>query len=829
MAPRTTIVRRRRRILVALCKGRDHDARVFVRHAGHPRAAAFAANQLSSGSRVLGHMTTRTARIRRIIAAVLVLAAIAASAQRPRADTPPAATYVGGAACAGCHAAETALWKDSHHARAMQKAAAATILGDFDGATLDHAGVKTLFSHAGNGFTVRTDGPDGAARDYPIAYTFGVDPLQQYLIAFPGGRYQALGIAWDSRKKDQGGQRWFPLYPDQPPAAGDRMHWTGRDQTWNYQCAACHSTDLKKNFDLTANTYATTWSDVDVSCEACHGPGSRHIAWANDGAKAGDSGLTAPLKATDGGHWEMNPATGIAQRTQPLVSAELDVCAGCHTRRKVLTDEPAPGGRFLDSFLPAFLEPGLYHSDGQIDGEVFEYGSFVQSRMFHAGVTCSNCHEPHAATLRAEGNALCAQCHMPAKFDVPAHSHHQPGSPGAQCVNCHMPTKTYMVVDARRDHSIRVPRPDLSVAIGTPNACNACHTDHNPAWAAQAVATWFPNGRQTVPHFATALHAGRTGAANAEPLLDALILDTTQPAIARASALLLLPGTSGARSGPAIQAAMADPDPLVRAAVPRALPAAPDPATMRASFALLSDPIRSVRIESARALTGMDRRALTPAQQAAYDAAYRELVAAEMVDADRPEAHLNLGLLAMRRREPDAAEAEYRTALRLDPKFVPALANLADLDRARGQDADGAALLRQAMAIEPDNADVRYALGLLLVRQHDQAAALPLLRQASELAPDNARYAYVYAVALNSTGQSGPAIAVLRQAMKAHPADWDVLSGLAMIARDAGDSSTARQAAQAMVALRPDDAQARALLQSLQDWQTFRPGAPAGR
>jgi predicted CXXCH cytochrome family protein len=164
-------------------------------------------------------------------------------------------------------------------------------------------------------------------------------------------------------------------------------------------------------------------------------------------------GLTNWLKPTDTDHWEMNPETGIARRAEKLVSNELETCAACHSRRKVIAKNPVPGEPYLDSYLPALLEPGLYHADGQIDGEVYEYGSFLQSRVYAAGVTCSNCHDPHSAKLRAAGNALCGQCHMPEKFDVVAHHHHPPGSTGAQCVNCHMPTKSYMVVDARRDHS----------------------------------------------------------------------------------------------------------------------------------------------------------------------------------------------------------------------------------------------------------------------------------------------------------------------------------------------------------------------------------------
>jgi predicted CXXCH cytochrome family protein len=476
---------------------------------------------------------------------------------------------------------------------------------------------------------------------------------------------------------------------------------------------------------------------------------------------------------------------------EKLVSTELETCAACHSRRKVIANNPTPGAPYLDAYLPALLESGLYHADGQIDGEVYEYGSFLQSRMHAAGVTCANCHDPHSAKLRAEGNALCAQCHLPEKFDVAAHHHHRPGSTGAQCVNCHMPTKNYMVVDARRDHSIRVPRPDLSVSLGTPNACTQCHADRPAQWAAETVAGWYPKGRQTTPHYGTALHAGRVGAADAEQQLDRLILDQSQPAIARASALALLMPYASPASEPAIKAAIADGDPLVRMAAPRALPGTPPPRFVHAAAPLLSDPVRAVRIEAARALAGTDLLALTPEQQTALVKATAELGAAETVDADRPEAHLNLGLLDLRRRQLPEAEGEYRTALRLDPNFVPALVNLADLDRAQGRDDEGAELLRKAMAIEPDNADVRYALGLYLVRKRDYPAALDLLRRAHELMPDNARYAYVYAVALNSTGAAGEALALLEQTHRQHAADRDLLMALFSIARENRDFAAA--------------------------------------
>jgi predicted CXXCH cytochrome family protein len=434
--------------------------------------------------------------------------------------------------------------------------------------------------------------------------------------------------------------------------------------------------------------------------------------------------------------------------------------------------------------------------------------------MFQAGVTCTNCHDAHTAALRTQGNALCAQCHMPQKFDTAEHHHHQPNNAGAQCVNCHMPAKTYMGVDLRRDHSFRVPRPDLTVKIGVPNTCTQCHADKSADWAAKTVATWFPDGRQTTSQFGLALHAGRSGEVDAEAQLDALIRDTGAPAIARASALQALSPYATHASEAAVTASVSDIEPLVREAAPSVLPTLSPPTVIEKVISLLSDPVRAVRIQAARALAGVNPKALTPEQRTFYDAATKDLVDAETIDSDRPEAHLNLGLLAVRRGQPDEAEAQYQTALRLDPKFVPALVNLADLDRMRRMDQQGAVALHKALAIEPGNADAHYALGLLLVRQHDPTAVAEL-RQANALAPHNARYAYVYAVALNSTGAVAPAMALLERTHQEHPTYRDVLVALVSMARQQGDLPTALRHARELAELEPDDEQVRRLVNEL--------------
>ena len=190
----------------------------------------------------------------------------------------------------------------------MQAATDTTVLGDFSGTRFDHMGVRSEFFRRDGKFIVRTDGPDGQLADFEVRHTFGVYPLQQYLLELPGGRLQALSIAWDARPREAGGQRWFHLYPDERIDHRDELHWTGRQQNWNFMCADCHSTNLQKNYDAASNSYATSWSEISVGCESCHGPGSEHVRLAGDGQ--GPAGLTVALDERRGATWTIDPATG---------------------------------------------------------------------------------------------------------------------------------------------------------------------------------------------------------------------------------------------------------------------------------------------------------------------------------------------------------------------------------------------------------------------------------------------------------------------------------------------------------------------------------------
>jgi len=698
----------------------------------------------------------------------------------------------------------------------MQPADEETVLGDFDDALFTHFGNTSRFFRRDGGYWVTTDGPDGVARDYPIAYTFGVQPLQQYLVPFPGGRLQVLPLCWDTRPVTEGGQRWFHLYPDEAIPPGDVLHWTGTNQTWNFQCAECHSTGLVRNYRPDSDDYATTWTEIDVSCEACHGPGAEHLAWAG-GQIGEDSGLAVSLADPHPAVWEFDEETGIAARDQPRTSwAQSETCARCHARRSLIEERHRFGRQLLDNQVPALLEASLYHADGQPLDEVFVYGSFLQSRMHRAGVTCSDCHDPHALTVRGSGNAACAGCHLPERFDTPAHHHHEQLGAGSACVDCHMPTTNFMVIDARRDHGFRIPRPDLSAELGTPNACTACHADRTPDWAARSAREWWGEGRSVVSHFGQVLADGRRQTMGSADGLAQLARDEEESVIVRASALSLLADHPGGAPLEVLAEVASASEPLLRMAAARAGENLASGARWVTIGGLLDDEFRAVRIEAARVLAGISADGVGDELIAARERALDEYRQVQWVDAERPEAHLNLGLLAARLGDWPAAEASYHRAARLGPDFQPVAINLADLYRVLGRDVEGLTVLEQALSRDPASAQLHHAHGLVLVRlgRHDEG--LRALERAASAAPGESRFQYVWAVALASVGERERAVESLRVALRDHPGDRDMLFALTTYLAEAGELAEALATARLLSVLSPDDPAVARLFSQLQ-------------
>ena len=756
----------------------------------------------------------------------LVVIAVGIAWQSVAADVRPAglaspalprasATFVGSETCAGCHKAEADLWRISQHQRAMSAATDSSVLGDFKDAGFDYYGLHSAFFRKDGKFEVRTDGADGKLADFEIKYTFGVDPLQQYLVEFPDGRLQALSLAWDSRPKEQGGQRWFHLHPNERIASDDPLHWTKLGQNWNFMCAECHSTGVHKNYDAAKDRFDTTWAEISVGCEACHGPGSAHVAWAKNrqggwsSGKADDPsmGLLVRFDDRSGASWSADPSTGEPHRSFPpaALRKEVETCGLCHARRGVLSEDWIPGRWLSDTHQVAELSAGLYSADGEMLDEVYNYASFKQSRMFAAGVTCSDCHDPHSAEVRLPGDGVCLQCHSADKYETALHNHHSGVKPELACASCHMPIRTYMVVDRRHDHSFRIPRPDISATLGTPNACNDCHGDKSAQWAAAAIEAWFGPEREGFQHYAEAFQAARTDGSHAAGLLAAVAGDGGTPAIARATALTeLAPYLSPANLGIA-RNSLGDADPMVRIGALDMLARAPAGLRWQLASPVLNDPIRGVRMRAASLLADIRAEDVPPADRDHLDSATAEFISGERLNADRPESHATLGTFYARRGQAGEAETEYLAALRLSPEFAPAAANLADLYRSLGRAADAETVLRTALARSPNDAGLHHSLGLTLVRLKRLDAAIAELKQATGLAPSSSRYAYVYAIALNSSGQIAEASVVLERNLALHPEDIETLMALVGINRDAGNIPKALTYAEQLSRLRPDD------------------------
>jgi predicted CXXCH cytochrome family protein len=748
---------------------------------------------------------------RRVHALVLLALVVPGCATQPQAPAEP--RYVTSAACASCHPSQYAAWSGSDHERAMQMATDSTVLGDFADASFAQFGVTTRFFRRNDGFFVNTEGPDSALADFEVRYTFGVRPLQQYLIELPRGRLQALPIAWDTRRG-----RWFSLYPGERIGPGDPLHWTGPYLNWNAQCAACHSTALRKNYDFETDAYATRWAELSVGCQACHGTGAAHVAWAGRQTMASrrDRDPGFPVKLRDSNN-----------RT------EVETCAPCHSRRQQIADAPEPGQPFLDDFIPSRLEEGLYFPDGQILDEVYVYGSFTQSKMYAAGVRCTDCHDPHSLRLVAEGNALCTRCHgetpdprfpmlKAGRYDSPEHHFHAPGTPGAMCVDCHMPTRTYMVVDPRRDHGFKVPHPELSASLGTPNPCSTCH-GKSSEWAAAEI-----RRRRGTPvpgePVGVAFAGGRARAPKAVLALRQIAADSNTPAIVRATALDLL-HDYGTGAGADEEVALRDPEPLVRVAAVRGAESMEPRRRLVLLTPLLDDSFRAIRMEAARALATVPRELFGPAQTAAFDRALGEYVAAQEFSSDTPAGLLNLGLVHEAQGRDSLAESSYRAALSKDRTYRPARFNLVHLYNRTQRNPAAERTLREGLAWTPDDGEMRYSLGLLLAEDARYVESAAELGRAAALFPDRARVALNHGLALQHLGRMNEAERELRRALVLEATNPDVLEALSVLHLQERRWDEAKRDAERILDIDPADPRGRRLIEQAEAGRHASTGA----
>ena len=739
-------------------------------------------------------------------------------------------TYVGHSSCIKCHPKESQKWTNSHHDLAMQLASDETVLANFDSAQLTHHGITSRMFRDGKKFIVNTESPDGLMQDFEVKYVFGVAPLQQYMVEFPAAdrdstalttasvkttlpdnsvdfpRVQVLRLSWDTDTKE-----WFHLDPPdvkEKLAPSDDLHWTGNGQRWNNMCAECHSTDYQKKFNDVRGEYHSTFVEINVSCEACHGPASVHLELAQKWAPG----------------WNRSRGYGLANLK---LSAEnqIQACAPCHSRRNVAKAGMKAGENYYDYYSNQLLTEGIYYPDGQVLDEDYVHGSFIQSKMYHKGIRCSDCHDPHTAKLKHDGNQLCTSCHQhpTAKYDSVAHHFHKIDSEGAKCVNCHMPTTTYMEVHARRDHSLRIPRPDLSLKIDSPNACTGCHLKLENVTADkrdslklyqdwmlaaregdaevnaeiqranrfcdEACDKWYGAARRRDEHFGIAIAAGQRKSPEATELLRRLLSRRgfEAPAIARATALQVLSEVSPQEASVEAAKLASDEHPLVRTAAMNAIAAgnAPTAAATVLEFAL-ADPVRSVRVEAARNLLDLPRDSWSQSAGSKFVAALIELEQSMQFNNDRGGAHLALGIFAEQQGRNQQAIEHYQKAISVEPSVTgprtnlaallernlssqpnpeskPAIALKEEIDRLREEELP---LLKRDVGLLPTAAGLQYYYGLALYVDGQKELAATHLVRAAEIEKTRTEFAQAAAMALEAAGQWKLAVEWARETVK---------------------------------------------------------------
>ena len=744
--------------------------------------------------------------------------------------TPKTDSFVGSEVCGQCHQAEYNLWTGSHHQLAMSQATEQTVLGDFNNIKVTFKNRVAYFFKSNNQFLVTTDNASGQSQTYEVTDTFGVDPLQQYLVTFPRGRKQVLDIAWDSRDKSQGGQTWFFIHSDhgkdivkeegnkdsnknlldhikEPQTNNAPLHWTSSFYNWNSRCASCHTTGFKKNYNALSDSYTSEFIENKVGCESCHGKGQQHINWAK-----GDTEINTPhggfsYSIKDNGVWDVineisqnsqsggetielpekiiqgqprnnpdknqnplhrAPATKI--RTGEKADSQTQACAGCHSRRLQLSEHQV-GKAFTDNYMPMLIEQPLYHNDGQIKDEVFVWGSFAQSKMYQAGVVCSNCHNAHSLELKIQGNGLCTQCHSPSVYDNTDHHQHLPSSSGAQCVNCHMPDTTYMNVDKRRDHSFKIPRPSVSEKAASPDACTACHNDKTQQWAMKNMTKLF--GHNLKPHlYAEVFSKSQTPIHKQTNQLIHIANNPVLPDIIRASAFAHIGASHSQNSVQALKGALKIDSEIIRLGAARSLNTLPINLRFELLLPNLNEKSLSVRLEMARQLAPLNlsnnNKSLNTTNIEKINLLFNDLISKTLYDADTPENQVILANFYTARNQLSKAITHYKAAISLEPHFENALLNLADLYRGLGQDNNALPLLQEATTQHKNSPYAYYSLGLLYIRQNNLESAIENFQQAIHLDRKNINYVYTYVLTLIKANQKEMAKTTVLDWQKVH-------------------------------------------------------------
>ncbi|WP_027183694.1 tetratricopeptide repeat protein [Desulfovibrio inopinatus] len=666
--------------------------------------------------------------------------------------------YTSSAGCRRCHEKFYQLWSTSFHGQSMQPyndtLGASVLTPQSEAIRIRDAAYRM---HIGNGEGFLEEITEGTTTTYRISQVIGGKNVFYFLTPLEGGRLQTMPLAYDVRKKE-----WFDMAGSSVRhfmgSESQPINWKEWPYTFNTGCYGCHVSQLSTNYNPETGTYSTTWTEPGINCETCHGPGEEHVKICDAAPK------DQPPK-------DMKLIRGGRSFTH---AQQNDTCAVCHAKTVPLTTSFTPGDRYFDHYDLIGYESSDFYPDGRDLGENYTLTSWSRSPCVLSGqLDCMHCHTSsgrYRFADPAKANAACSPCHAERVADASSHTHHPEGSPGNRCISCHMPMTDFARM-RRSDHSMLPPTPVTTIAFGSPNACNICHTDKTAAWADKQVRQWHSNGYQApVLKQAQWVDAARRNDWSDLPAMLTSLEDSRADDIYTASMIRLLRNCPDSSKWESILVAAQSPSPLVRAATAEALSDLPSKEAFAVLISLVEDDYRLVRIQAASSLSGIPRQVIDTQHLAALDRATKEYVGFLKTRPDLWTSQYNLGNYALGQGDSEKAIACFEKARQLDPAAVPPLVNLAIAASQKGDTSTAETALRDALRLAPDDALAHFNLALLLAEQSDASNSEKHLRAALKTDPTMAEANYNLAI-LTSRHNLQEALILSAKALELRPGD----------------------------------------------------------
>ena len=639
------------------------------------------------------------------------------------------AEYAGSENCKECHQNFYDLWSPSHHGKAMQPVNAEFI----EAAQMPASGEfsiegKTYHIEIGKSAMSMKENEADKENNYEVTWALGGKNVYYFLTPLENGKLQTIPLAYDVKNKNwynnpESAMRHF----QEGTAPDEALPWKDRQYTFNTSCYSCHVSQLKNNYDLTSDSYQSTWKEPGINCETCHGPASEHIKIfenAREGEQIKTLGLISTKVFTNEQHnW---------------------ACAPCHAKMNPISSGYTPGDRFFDNYDLTGLESNDFYPDGRDLGENYTYTGWMMNECNQSGqLHCVMCHTSSGRDrFKDNPNDACKMCHEENVINVVEHSGHKEGSAGAVCINCHMP-KTEFGKMVRSDHSFRPPMPEATIKFGSPNACNICHTDKTPEWANETVKKR-KNGnyQEETLQWAEVLNEARSGDwKNADKIFDYIQKEKLNEVVI-ASFIRLLNNFNNEKKWPVLTVALKSKSPMVRSSAAAGLMGNFDEEVKQDLVQACNDEYKVVRIAAAASLSAFPENAFSDAEKQVVAKATDEYMNSIVSRPDDWSAHYNLALYYQNRGENVKALNSYETATNLYPDAVMPLINSSIIYSYTGNSVKAEENLKKAISIDPDNEAANLNLGLLLAEQGKMDEAAKALKIALKANPEQAVAAY---------------------------------------------------------------------------------------